>query len=682
MTRLPLLHRLLVLVVGTLAALFVATAAPASVRPPSAAPAAKTPAFGGIPGFGQGGLGLATEGTEEPPLYGDSRDEVSVSAKLGRTVALPNSDVPAVVVLDISPKWHVWTDERPLPADLAKDASSIRTAVTVLSQSGGATAHVGFIGWPEVHGALMNIGDGEKKYGVFEGRSVISVPITIAPNAPPGVARVVLQVVFQACDDQTCLGPASVEIPLELTVVAPGTAIASQPLADDFASFPSDAFARIRSGEKAPSLVEFRFFRWQFAVNASSGLGYLLLLVVAAIGGLLLNLTPCVLPVIPLKIMGLSSSAGSRRRCLTLGIAMTFGVVAFWMGLGLAIATVTGFTSTSQLFQDPRITIGVGLVIAVMAIGMCGFFTVGLPQWVYAFNPQHDSHLGSFFFGVMTAVLSTPCTAPLMGAAAAWAATQPPSTTMTVFATIGIGMAAPYLVLSAFPHLVQKMPRTGPASDLIKQVMGLLLLAAAAYFVGAGVAGLVVQAPEPPNTRFWWVVAALGASAGLWMLWRTVRITPSLPRRAFFGGIGVAIAVVSIMVGRLGTVKGPIDWIYYTPDRFAAAQNDGKAILLDFTAEWCANCKSLEALVLNQPEVAGMLSGAHGIVPIKVDLTGRNPDGIAKRDSLGFRSIPLLAIFSPDGTEVFKSEAYTPSQVLEAIELATAAARKRVAAGK
>ena len=120
-----------------------------------------------------------------------------------------------------------------------------------------------------------------------------------------------------------------------------------------------------------------------------------------------------------------------------------------------------------------------------------------------------------------------------MGAAAAWAATQYPATTLLTFASIGAGMAAPYMALSIFPALVERMPRTGPASELIKQVMGLLMLAAAAYFVGVGLSALVVTPPDPPGKEYWWAVMAFGAAAGFWLAYGTLRITaqcrPAVP---------------------------------------------------------------------------------------------------------------------------------------------------------
>jgi thiol:disulfide interchange protein DsbD len=256
-----------------------------------------------------------------------------------------------------------------------------------------------------------------------------------------------------------------------------------------------------------------------------------------------------------------------------------------------------------------------------------------------------------------------------MGTAVAWATTQSPATILVVFAAVGAGMAIPYLVLSAFPKLVDKMPRTGPASDLIKQVMGLLLLAAAAYFVGAGLAGLMVTPPEPPNSAYWWVVAVLGASAGGWLLWRTIALSKRPFNRVVFCGLGAFILAVSVLIGLSQTAKGPIDWTYYTPERLATAQKEGKVVVIDFTAEWCANCKTLEALVLNQPGVSKELN-AEDVAAIKVDLTGNNEAGNALLKASNRVTIPLLLVYGRDGSVVLNASDYTPQQVIDAINAA------------
>ena len=249
------------------------------------------------------------------------------------------------------------------------------------------------------------------------------------------------------------------------------------------------------------------------------------------------------------------------------------------------MASISGFTATNQLFQSPVFTISIGVVIAVLAIGMMGLFSVRLPQALYMIEPRHDTVIGSFGFGIMTAVLSTPCTAPFMGSAVVWAVTGTITTVLLVFGAVGLGMAFPYLVLAAFPALVKNMPRTGPASDLIKQVMGLLLLAAAAYFAGAGLSGLMVEPPAPPSRLYWWAVGLVAAAAGLLMMLRTFRITPRIGPRIVFGGLGALILAASILVAVRMTDKGPIDWIYYTPERLAEARSDGDVVWLAAKSE-------------------------------------------------------------------------------------------------
>jgi thiol:disulfide interchange protein len=389
----------------------------------------------------------------------------------------------------------------------------------------------------------------------------------------------------------------------------------------------------------------------------------------------LLNFTPCVLPLIPIKIMSLSRAAGNRRRSFLLGLSMSIGVVAFWLALAVTITTVSGFDSTNKLFQFPAFTIAVGLVICVMAAGMCGLFSVNLPGWISRINPSEESLGGSFGFGIMTAVLSTPCTAPFMGAAAAWATTQAPTITLSTFAAIGAGMAFPYLLLSAFPGLARRMPRTGPASELIKQVMGLLLLAAGAYFVGTGFTGVLATPPDPPSPFYWWFVALFIAAAGGWLSWRTLQLSPKFRWRLIFCGIGLLLIAGGLATGMKLTRGSPIHWTYYTPERLAEAQRNRKVIVLEFTAAWCLNCHALEQAVLHNPRIVRLLNSPN-VIPIKVDLTGKNVSGSKKLVETGRRTIPYLVVYAPDGREVFSSDAYTVEQLVRAISEAEGADRK------
>jgi thiol:disulfide interchange protein DsbD len=600
--------------------------------------------------------------------FGDSRDQVAISTIASAKSVAPGGDIVVGVVFTMDEGWHIWPVEGD-DGEFDVFDSAIRTSIAIpAAEVGAIKPHVGFATWPIVHGVKGDLGDGEKTYGVYEGRVVVFVPVTIEADAKEGTYELEFVVQFQSCDEESCAAPATAHVEALIEVSASGT---SGEVPEEFRGFDGSVFAKIRAGDKAPELIEFNVFSLEFSIDVAAGGGFLLLLLVAALGGFLLNLTPCVLPVIPLKIMGLSAAAGNRLRCFQLGVSMSLGVVFFWMVLGGLIAGVKSFETISQLFQYPVFTISVGVVIAVMAVGMAGFFTIKLPSKVYSVQTNHESLSGSFLFGIMTAVLSTPCTAPLMGAAAAWATTQSPGTVLEVFAAIGSGMAAPYLILSAFPAIVEKMPRTGPASELVKQVMGLLLLAAGVYFVGAGLSGLMMTPPDPPSHLYWWVVAIIGVVAGAWLAAQTFRITTRRVPRGVFGILGLVIALASGLIGARMTSKGPIDWVYYTPERFAEAVANDQIILLDFTAEWCLNCKTLEATSLSQQAVVD-LTKTDGIVPMKIDITGDNPDGRAKMAEANRLTIPLLVVYGKGGHPVFKSAAYTGNQVVEALNEARA----------
>lgn len=586
----------------------------------------------------------------QAPVSEPATEPVRITTEWSADGVVPGGQILLAVVLDISEPWHLQLNKPELEW-LSKTEVSLENLP--------ANVIYGDIQYPQPHPIQVDFGQGLQTLHFYTGRSVVFIKVSVGKGVEPGDYPLELATHWQACDDKTCLQPQVTRQPVVLRVVPPGAPVS--PLN-------SELFKAYAAGSApAQETLRIPFFGLDFDIDPKN---LFVLLSVAAIGGFLLNLTPCVLPLIPIKVLSLSQAAGNRRRCFLLGLVMSLGVVAFWLGLGVAIASVAGFTSTNQLFQYPWFTITVGVVIAGMALGMLGLFAVGLPQWVYAINPGHDTLHGSFGFGVMTAVLSTPCTAPFMGAAAAWAATRPAPVTLSTFAAIGVGMATPYLLLSAFPGLVDKMPRTGPASELIKQVMGLLMLAAAAYFLGAGIAGMTVDPPDPPSNMYWWAVAASILAAGAWLAWRTLQITRSTARRVIFVGVGALFIAAAALIGIRFTDEGPIDWTYYTPERLAAAQAENKVVVLEFTAQWCLNCKVLEQTVLHSDRVVEQLQRTD-VAAIKVDITGNNKLGDAKLRESGRRSIPLLVVYDRQGNEVFKSDAYTADQVVQAIQTAS-----------
>jgi len=609
------------------------------------------------------------------PQSFDSSSVVEVSTVWQTPRAHPGDDIALAVVIEVEEPYHINPDKSQIDDEFGFLIPTDLT-VTEAAPALGVTS----VQYPEAEDVEVAYTGEASTIKAYHHQVVLYVPVRVAADAELGEHAMRLALRVQSCDDTNCLMPATIDLPVTLEVVA-AEVDRGEGDAELFAGY--DPSAIDTTGGAVSSLVRFDFFGlFDFELDMATGFGFALVLLMAMVGGALLNFTPCVLPVIPIKIIGLTESAGSARRKLLLGTVMFLGVATFWVVIGAAIAGSSqliqmgvldaggGIQQSNQLFQYWQFTIPIGIFIAVMAVGMCGLFSVNLPNWIYMINPKQDTVVGSFGFGVMTAILSTPCTAPFMGAAAGAAAAASSAVALLTFLAIGVGMGLPYFVLSARPQLVDFLPRTGPGSELLKQVMGLLMLAAAAFFIGNGVMTLITAPGESVSPNYWWAVVAMVVAAGGWLAYRTFRITPSLARRASFTAVGVLLMAASVAAGAKLTAGPPIDWVKYTPDAFDRAIAEDRIIVMDFTAEWCLNCKALEQAVLYDPSVVEVLK-REGVVPMKVDITSSdNEVGRAKLQSVGRVMIPLLVVFGPDGEEVFKSDAYTIRQVLDAVERA------------
>ncbi len=597
-------------------------------------------------------------------------EPVNVSVLASRPDGVPGDQFAVAVVFEHEEGWHIHTHDPVIPAAWAGFEAK-KTRIEVGIPPGLTT---GPPQWPtpvELRLDLAGTGNPEP-YRVYEGTAVAFVPFLIDAGVEPGMRTIRVTVTYQACNDRTCLLETEETHEVQVNVLAAGSARGAPARPELFETLDQSIFARVGAGAASGDRgVNFNIFGWSFDLGGTGAAFLVPMLLLAALGGFLLNLTPCVLPVIPIKIMGLSAAAGNRRRLLLLGSITSLGTIAFWLGIGAAMATIANFKAINQLFQIPWFGIAVGVFIAVMGLGMMGLFTVRLPRAVYAVEADKGSVGGSFVFGIMTAVLSTPCTAPFMAAASAWAAKQPAAVTLSVFSAIGVGMALPYFVLAAFPALIERVPRTGPASELVKQVMGLLLIAVAVFFAGTGLDPLLREPVDPPIRAHWWASAALVLAAMGWLVYRTFRITKRGAPRAIFGVAGAALAALMVVVTLRVTDRGPIDWVAYTPERLAEAQRDGKVVVLDFTAEWCLNCKVLEAGVLHQDSIVGLLH-TPGVVPMKVDLTGNNKPGQELLRSFDWVGIPLLVVMGPGNSDPLKFDTYTVQTIKDAVSRAGA----------
>ncbi len=612
-----------------------------------------------------------------------SSDPLDVSATPSSAQAVPGAqDLVIAVVLDHEPGFHVYPNVPVLPDAL----DGFPATPTRIELDTPEWLSAGRIQWPDEHEVRVNYTGTSVSLRVYEGKAVAFVPLRISSDAPLGSYEIALRVSYQACNETMCFPPTTDEITVSIEIVesVDGSAGSGDEL---FGSFDPSVFADESAwGEGAISAAEAsgagaseRQFLGLFTLPPiDSGAGIAVIAIAAAFGGFVLNLTPCVLPVIPIKIMTITQHAGDRKgRAVKLGLAMAVGVVTFWFGIGLPVAFVADFVDPSIIFGIWWVTALIGAVIAIMGLGIMGWFSIKLPQQAYMINPKADSVPGSFVFGVMTAILGLPCFGFVAGALLAGAATMEPWQVMTIFTALGVGMALPYLVLTLNPGWLSAIPRTGPASELVKQVLGLLMLAAAAYFLGTSylaiASGQGWTLPWWAKSVHWWVVGLFALAAGGWLFIRTISIT-----KRTVNVIAFAVLALLLAGGGVGAAANQTSHLYhnfwtpYDPDAFETALDSGRVVVLDFTAEWCLNCKTLEATVLARDPVKPLLLSAD-VVSMQADLTAMSAPGWAKLKELKQTGIPLLAVFEPGNPDpIWLSNAYSGSQVVDAIERARA----------
>lgn len=613
-------------------------------------------------------------------------DPVSVSATVASQSVRPGAKSAIAITLNHDEPWHTQAHDTTV-------AGAVGTSIRV-KQTAGVTA--GPVRWPEAVPFTADLGNGPTEILVYEGEATAIIPLWIAPDAA-GEISIQVDVGYQTCDDSTCLAPTTKKLTVKINVdpAAPETTWSGLFSGMDEAVFkkfgphvgggelpppgPVGSGVPVAAGDRP---IPFNVFGWKFSIDPT-GLGFVVLLLVAVVGGLVLNATPCVLPVIPLKIMGLQQAAGSPGRTLLLGTVMCVGVVSFWLVLGGTVAFSTSFKGASQLFGYWWFTFGVGVFILVMGLGSFGAFSVGLPQWVYSINPRQDTLPGAFLFGIMTAVLGTPCVGPFMGTAVSWATTQSAAITLITFGAVGVGMALPYFVLALKPSWVHKMPRSGPIGELVKQVLGLLMVAVSMFFIGSGLVTLTNTHPYLGSVLHWWALAIIAACAMVWMLLRGFAITKGAVAR-----VALVIVAMLICAGSFWWANGQTDisrritpvksadgahagpWQSFTKERYEAAKAAGKVTVVDFTAVWCINCKALDA-IMHSPDVIREIE-ALGVVALTGDVTNTTETpGWEMLTSLEGRAGPPWAIIEGPGLPGgWRSEAYTAGDVIQTLRKA------------
>ena len=383
-------------------------------------------------------------------------------------------------------------------------------------------------------------------------------------------------------------------------------------------------------------------------------LGLLRALGLALGGGMILNLMPCVFPVLFIKALSLVQSSREQRHEMRLhGLVYTLGIlVSFWAVVGVLLALKAGGSKLGWgfQFQSPSFLAVMALLLFFLGLSLAGMFEIGLRLTSAGGSlAEKPGYEGSFFTGVLAMVVATPCTAPFMGAAIGYALAQPAWVSFLVFTALGAGLAAPYLLLAFQPAWTRLLPRPGAWMEVLKQATAVPIFATVIWLVWL----FTTSAGDTALVGLLLAFLLLGIAA--WVLGRW-------PAKQLPGWIAALIIVMAIFAPLYTlhaypqlsrTPTGPVSasdqnaWQPFTPDIVAKSRASGRAVLVDFTASWCLSCQVNERVVLDRPDVQQHLK-ASNIALIRADWTHHDDDIAQALAKLGRSGVPAYVVYAAD----------------------------------
>jgi len=512
------------------------------------------------------------------------------------------------------------------------------------------------------------------KLSEYDGRITVRIPGVVDASRNAGPIRIAGIFTYQACDDEGhCFPPGAVSFAL-----TSGAAAASPVETVTLAS---------SSAEPPPSTTAAGSLDNKSGIEGFLGrFGLVGLLIGCFLYGLFINATPCVLPLLSIKVLGFVHQAHeSRRRTLALGLSFGAGVMVFFVILGLLAAAGT------NILQFPEAVIGLGMVVMAMGLSMLGVFTLQPPTAAVNLEAgiRKEGPLSSFGKGALAPILGFACTGPLLAGAFGWATQQPPHIAVSAFLFMGLGMSSPYMLLGANPHWLSFLPKPGQWMITFERIMGFLLLAMVIWLLHPLVIQIGTEGLE------WTLVFLVFVGLACWMLGQ-VRFNMSAGRRwgyrlgalalvVLVGGViyrGVFPLREAVAAARAerdalancnnGESSGKIHWRPWSEQAVEETVRSGAPAFVDFTAAYCTVCKVNKLRAINTPEVFEKLK-ALGVATFQGDFTSGDSDVFTALQKHGRAGVPLNLIYPagrPDAPIVLDTE-LTKSYLLQKLDEAS-----------
>ncbi|MEE9218539.1 MAG: cytochrome c biogenesis protein CcdA [Acidobacteriota bacterium] len=542
-------------------------------------------------------------------------DVTSVRALLSLDRLYPGTGARAAVILQIEPGWHVNAHEPGMDYLIA----------TKLELTAPEGLELSPVLYPEPK--VMAFEFAGTELPVYEGEVALYFEVTAAAGHAPGSRSIDATLSVQACNDRLCLAPARLPVSLEVEVT--GLDVPVQPMHTEW--FADGTLAPLEADDRNPSDAGGTIAR------LLEDEGWWITLGIIFVGGLALNLTPCVYPVIPITLayFGAQASECSLPKWL-LALLYVAGLAITYSSLGV-IAALTGNILGVQL-QNPWVLGAIAAVLITLALSFFGLYELRPPSALSARLGSRRGAGGALFMGLTIGLVAAPCVGPFVIPLLAFVgATGDPWQGFWMFLALALGMGAPYLFLAMGAASLNRLPRAGEWMVGVKRIFGLALLVLAVYFART----LLPKGIEP-----WLLPGALLLSALYLALFEH-----SADQVRAYQAVKVACAAIALgMAVWLGWPAPPgVQWQAYTPEAVQAARQAGQPVIIDFYADWCLPCKELDRFTFSDPRV---IEAAESFVTLKVDLTQfSSPPVEALRRQYDVRAVPTILFLDTQGRE-------------------------------
>ncbi len=576
----------------------------------------------------------------------DEGKKVDVSLELMNGSLVPGEPSLLAVVLAVNGDGHLYANPN-------SDGIGLPTVVSLAPVNG---LEVGQIQYPEGE-SYTDAASGSTDM-IYEGQIVIIVPVKLSEGFSGDNISFEISLKGLYCTNSQCL-PWSDSVDLLVNTSSVDDALVVDSVSDIFSGLNPGSYFDVAG--KSVSLSD------QAQTVENSGVALVLVnIFFAMLAGLIMNIMPCVLPVIPLKVLSIikqgqqAKASGDNFKALKLSLAFAAGIIILFAALGLVLS---GFNMAyGQQFQSFTFKLTMFLLVFVMALSMFGLFEIILPSSLASLGVVKDGYAGSFMMGIMATLLATPCSAPFLGGILYWALEQSAAMTLVIFISIGFGMSFPYVLLTAFPKFVDRIPAAGNWMVRLKEGLAFVMLAVAAYMVSW------FSQDQIPALLF----LAVAVAFGLWLSFQVVNFM-SPPAKKYSARI---IAILLVLVVGFSGFAGSEGGSKVVSDSFSdiirmrtEALAEGRPVYMEFTAQWCPNCKYVEHTVIKNEAFQNKLTEKNALLLI-VDWTDNSDEIKQELNRLGSKSIPFTAVFHPgkEDRPILLRDIYSLQSALDALD--------------